>query len=285
MTEKVLFVQRRGQLANQMFQYMFARTLQSMVPGLAIAGVNMPEWGIALQPDAPMPTDALLTRRGHLLRPVGMARHLNRNGGTIVLRSTAMRLEFYTLGREHYRAMFPFVAPRRRFGDEHLVIQIRGGEILRGVHPDYTPLPLGYYRELIAASNRQPVFMGQVHGADAYSRSLRQAFPDAQFLGPHTPVEDFLTMMGARHVVMAVSTFSWLAAWFSEAETIIMPLAGIFNREQRPDVDLMPAGDSRYEFHRFPVFRWTGDAEQLEAMVGRETPEGSLFYPTAALSA
>jgi hypothetical protein len=64
---------------------------------------------------------------------------------------------------------------------------------------------------------------------------------------------DFALMRAARHLVVSVSTFSWLAAWLSHAETITIPLTGFYNPAQRPDVNLLPLDDPRYRFYLFPV--------------------------------
>jgi hypothetical protein len=50
-----------------------------------------------------------------------------------------------------------------------------------------------------------------------------------------------------------VSTFSWLAAWLSDAEQIFMPLSGLLNPMQSTDVDLAPLNDPRYRFFLFPI--------------------------------
>ena len=51
----------------------------------------------------------------------------------------------------------------------------------------------------------------------------------------------------------SVSTFSWLAAWLSEARRIVLPVSGLFHPVQSPDIDLLPLADPRYSFVLFPI--------------------------------
>ena len=93
----------------------------------------------------------------------------------------------------------------------------------------------------------QPVFVEQLED-NWYDRVLRDQFRNAHYLSGG-PIEDFQTMRGARHMVLAVSSFSWLAAWLSDrAEVIHMPVAGLFNPAQRSDIDLLPEADPRWHF-------------------------------------
>jgi hypothetical protein len=53
-----------------------------------------------------------------------------------------------------------------------------------------------------------------------------------------TAFEDFNFIKNSKNIVLAVSTFSWFAAFLSQARTIYYPRAGLFHRGIRPDVDL-----------------------------------------------
>src|SRR6185369_8883813 len=69
-------------------------------------------------------------------------------------------------------------------------------------------------------------------------------------------------------IVLSVSSFGWLAAWLSEsARQIVYPALGLFNPIDRPDIDMMPIGDQRYRFYRFPSERWTGSDAEIAAKI------------------
>jgi hypothetical protein len=115
----------------------------------------------------------------------------------------------------------------------------------------YPLLPIAFYADLIEQTGLQPVFMGQL-GDDPYCTALRSRFPGAIFLPTRGPLGDFETIRNSRHVVVSVSTFAWLAAWLSDADTIFQPLAGFFSPGQRPDIDLLALDDDRYRYFMLP---------------------------------
>ena len=57
----------------------------------------------------------------------------------------------------------------------------------------------------------------------------------------------------SKNIIPAISTFSWLAAWLSDADTIYYPLSGFLNPIQSEDVNLFPRGDRRYRLYLFPI--------------------------------
>src|SRR6185437_3810679 len=120
------------------------------------------------------------------------------------------------------------------------------------VHPDYTLIPVEFYTALVAETGLRPVFMGQI-GANSYIERLRRAFPDARFIPSRGPLRDFEIIRRSRNVIVSVSTFSWLAAWLSDADRIFLPMTGFYNPAQFPEIDLLPLHDPRYRFYLFPV--------------------------------
>jgi hypothetical protein len=153
------------------------------------------------------------------------------------------------------RAGFPAVTDNVVAYDErYLIINVRAGDIVAGTIADYVLMPVTFYRDLIERTRLIPVFIGQLD-PNPYTAMLRAAFPQAQFVMSQGPMRDFETLRRARNIVVAVSTFSWLAAWLSEATRIHLPLNGLLNPAQFPAVDLLPLDDPRYEYHWFPINR------------------------------
>lgn len=172
-------------------------------------------------------------------------------------------------GREDMQALFvpPPGLELPAFGPNDLVINVRGGAILRGIHRDYVVPPPSFYRALVVETGLRPVFMGQV-GDDAYSRSLREMFPGAAFLPSVSPIVDFEALRSARNVVACVSTFSMLACWLGRAEQVFMPLLGLFSPFQRKDSLHAPLDDPRYRFFLFPLFYM----EPIDQIIHRVEP-------------
>jgi hypothetical protein len=258
-----------GNLGNQMFQLMLAEALRQRCTGLEIGGLKLPDWQVQRELMQPLGARRLRLIGQHLDLPclVGLIQH----GFIRELEVAALgfRMSHY-LPRTHNAALFPRPpglahTPLPELQDS-LLINVRGAEILGDVHEDYGPIPLAFYRQLIAQTGQRPIFMGQL-GDDAYSQALRGAFPQALFLTSRGAMGDFDLIRSARHVVVSVSSFSWLAAWFSHAQTVHLPVLGMFNPAQRPDIDLLPQGDPRYRFYRFEVRRWRGSDVQRRALL------------------
>ncbi|WP_159995676.1 hypothetical protein [Roseomonas sp. 18066] len=255
-------------LGNRMFQCLFAYRLAEEF-GVPVTGDSLPEWGL-LHEDSAVPLPSVYLQ-GHMPSPANLRRlwQLGHLQG-IETNALACRLELMP-SRAAAQALFRDQgATPQRFAPDCLVINVRGAEILGGRHKDYRPLPIAFYERVVRETQRRPVFVGQI-GDDPYSQALRARFPDAEFHPSRGVMEDFATLRAARHLVMAVSTFSWLACWLSEAKTIHMPLTGFFHPKRRKDVDLFPLDAPRYRFHAFPPDAWMGTESQMhETIAGPE---------------
>jgi hypothetical protein len=257
-----------GRLGNRMFEVMAAHMLARRLGGV-VTGEALPEWGIApAHHDLPA---RHLTVTGHRL-DLPRLRYLLGTGLAQGIETSALACRMELLEPvEDARALFAAPpAPRARgAGEGELLINIRAGNILGPLHRDYRPLPLAFYARLIAETGLRPVFLGQI-ARDPYSHALRARFPGAEFRPSEGPMQDFAAIRASRHICTAISTFSWLAAWLSQAETIHLPIAGMFHPGQRPDVDLLPLADARYRFHLFPVQHWGGTPAELAEVMGGE---------------
>lgn len=154
----------------------------------------------------------------------------------------------------NYDKHFPLIENSNECGgEEDIVISIRGGDILKAIHPHYTMLPPEFYEFLIKKTGKRPIFYGQLDDSP-YLDELRQRFPTAKFIASRGVAEDFDFLRKSQYIVPSLSTFSWLAAWLSKAKKIYMPVAGIFSPAQHPSSMLLPINDDRYEFYTFPVY-------------------------------
>jgi hypothetical protein len=242
---------------------MFGRALQEKVPSSMLIGYELKDFNLR------RPADITLTGVG-----IKLERHavdVNRtayllNKGIIDHVNCAgffLRMDYYE-SNSKFSALFN--APEdlcTGFDERHLVINVRSGDIMRGIHVDYAPLPINYYRYLVYRTGLLPVFMGQIDESE-YVQRLQKAFPDAIFIQSQGALKDFETIRRSKNIAIPISTFSWLAAWFSEADNIYLPIYGAYNPNQRPDVDLLPVGDMRYKFCAFPVTRWRATSEEIK---------------------
>lgn len=247
-----------GNLANRIIQYLAAIEIQRRVPDAVLSGVHLPELGIEtgrLEYD----TDAAdsLTLRDYEFLDVARVVLLQRRGAIrhVRLWNYCQRVDALPpldVARDALAMISELAGPVDLLGDDVIVVNIRAAEILTGVI-HYPLLPIGFYQDVVARSGRRPVFLGQIDDSD-YCRALRAAFPDAEFRTSQGALRDFETMRCCSHLVLSISTFTWLAGWLSSARTIVLPMAGLFNRSFLPDTDLLPLGDERYAFWSFPTY-------------------------------
>jgi hypothetical protein len=251
----IIHVAGSGNIGNQMIRAMSAMSIAERVEGARLSGISLPEWNI-LHPVIP--------RSSGVLETFSSARHMDINADHLVqmmrmgrihrieLSSYAQHLSNF-LPVEYYRNIF--IDPRLdipKFGENDLVINIRGGETLRAIHADYTLVPVEFYQEVVSQTKLRPVFMGQID-SNPYTDRLRQVFPNAEYLPSQGVMEDFSIIRNAKNIIISVSTFSWLAAWLSNADRIILPVSGFLSPTQFSEIDLLPTNDPRYEYYLFPI--------------------------------
>ncbi len=243
-----------GRLANLMIEYMVALKFIDTAPGCRISNIRIPAWGIdhpPLQSGGPVVVER---REQHIDLP-GLADQMNAGKiGRVEWTGFGQRME-NLLPPERYQDVFvsPFKTPMG-YGPEYLVCPVRAEDILNGPHTDYVLTPVEFYRDVFETTSLKPVFIGQTH-PNRYMDRIKAAFPDAIFREPQAdPLFDFETIRQSKNILVGVSTYSWLAAWLSRtAERIFITVSGLFNPMQKPDVDLLPSNDARYEFFLFPI--------------------------------
>lgn len=259
-----------GGTTNRTLQYMLALALRAGLGTAEIYGAQIPEWGIETRPVPSGRQGFSVAVNGHVFpMPLVLWLATEVRDFDIDINYVASRMAYFRSHLDLYRsALRPRCAYRDGFDERHLVMHIRAGDVLEGRHPNYFPLPISWYRQLVQTSGLRPVFVGQF-GDAVYAPALRAVFPDAEFVSHDDAMADFHILRTSVHVVPAISTFSWLAAWLSDrARTIALPVAGILHPGARPQIDLLPIGDDRYRFHLSSRHRWGGGAEELAQLIG-----------------
>jgi len=259
-----------GNAGNRLFQYFFCAELARRSGVRSVHGLDIPEFGIQSASIAPAGR-VIQTSPGHLYNVADLAYKL-RNGiyDCVNFVGYAHRLEYYP--DLNFLRSLMLALPGHSLeppGERDLVINIRGAEVLGRAHSSYGPPPISFYEHLASKTGLTPVFVGQV-GDDFYSRELRRRFDGCRFVESHGAASDFAFLQAAKNLVVAVSTFSWLAAWLSvRAEHIHLPVSGFLNPLQRADINLCPVSDERYSFYEFPVLHWEGTPrQQAELLTG-----------------
>ena len=247
--QPVIQVSPMGAVGNRMIQYIAALALAARVPGVRLEKVHLYEWGIQIPPTPTDPTRTIVAT-DPVLDLVGMAAALREGAADCVeIRTYAQRMGNF-LPHGAYRDLFGGPSDAGA-GPDELLCNIRQGDVLDARHPDYVLIPIDFYAELVERTGLRPVFMGQLEQTP-YMDALRARFPQARYQPSQGAIADFAYIRGSRAIVPAVSTFSWLAAWLSDANRIFMPVLGLFHPLQARSTQLLPLDDPRFRFTLFP---------------------------------
>lgn len=242
-------------MGNHMAQLLFARTVQTLCQRqIAIEGYDIEAWGLRSQrtddQKSILSVGSHLTSARLVAKMIDFFKPHNIDLDGVILRASNL------LPPEHYSDLFPLMNEEGvDTPDSKLLINIRLGDIMNPSHPHYGPLPITYYQYLTDLTGLSPVFMGELDEGP-YMDSLRQVFPDAEYRDSVSPLFDFQTIMRAKNIAISVSSFSWLAAYLSRANSVHVPVAGMINPRVRPDIDMIPAHDPRFVFHSVDDFAW-----------------------------
>jgi hypothetical protein len=254
MTQRI-WIRPLGNCGNRALQYLVAAGIQAHAPEAVIENLHLPEWGlVAHHPRPPAPRSVTTGQFRFWLDVAGFGDCLRRG----VVDSVLMDGYSYHLANYPPRAIArtllgptPGGTEATGFGPHELVCSVRAAEVLGNVHPDYIVLPPLYYKKLAQRTGLELVFFGQL-GDDSYSQSLRAAFPAARFIPGRNPEYDFDTLRRSVNIAPSVSTFSWLAAWLSEAARIYLPVCGLFSPVQLPHMMYLPLDDPHFEYTLLP---------------------------------
>lgn len=252
-----------GNTANRAMQYLVAKKMEETVPDVSIENIYLPEWGIDTRCETgSMSRSCSLGWNRYWIDVDGFADCLKRRViNTLFLDAFCFNIDHFPkreTAREILRDLAIGDEVIKGFGLEEIVFNIRGCEVLEKAQKDYIVLPKEYYQLVINDCGLKPVFFGQI-GNNAYSQYLKDAFPNARFVEGKGAVHDFEVIRQSANIGVAVSTFSWLAAWLSHAQRIYLPIAGMYNPNQMKLQNFLPIGESCYQFVAMPYM----EAENL----------------------
>jgi hypothetical protein len=263
-SEPIIHIEPRGGIGNRMIQLMAAIAIKAKVPHAKMSNVTLPEWG--LEVPSLMGEDAnvgvtkrtvRMGRRYQLLEVDAIANCLATGLWSSVIVDGYSQHVGNFLSPEAYSSYFRAPAALgdtvRGFDEDHLVFSVRGREILNGHHIDYVQIPVDFYENIVNRTKLKPVFYGQV-GDNEYCAELKRRIPQSTFLQGRGGIFDFEVLRRSKNIVPSISTFAWLAAFLSSADSqIFFPVLGLFNPMQAKAHNFLPLNDPRYKFFLFPI--------------------------------
>lgn len=277
---KKIIIRKYGEMGNNMMAYMIALYLKSEDKELKIYRSDpnfLSEFGLNIEVDK-NENMGQSYKRIEIFKPV----NINKIVSDIKASKDVLVVIYYNpLNKYHFVSMLDTF--RNIFGNKidvpgfdkrYIVIHIRMGDIAiqKTIHPNYPIIPFSFHRYIIRKTNLIPVFIGQLD-AGYITTELKKEFTNAIFVEGGSPLHDFECIRRSKNLSISVSTFSFLAGLLSDNDTTIhMPVYGLFNREDRPELDYL-VSDKRFHFYKFPKIRWCYSPEQIKHIVSKEDIE------------
>lgn len=143
------------------------------------------------------------------------------------------------------------------------VVHIRAGDIWRTyrnirrpIHPDYSPLPLDYYKLVKERCENEIEVISEYGGPNWYRDALRKTINPVRESVARPLAEDFTSFLNCSNLVLSISTLSWMASLIGECKTIHYPKLGLFDPQRRGDLRFSPPKPAIvYEFEEH---NWVG---------------------------
>jgi hypothetical protein len=247
-----------------MIQFILAIAIGSIISKSVAYNCDLPEWGFVfdqtLHDKLLFERDSTLIIRDSDLTSITELIERFRTGGydNIVIEGYCQAIDLFYDKSFYSRGVFSLVdEPEFSFNDDELVINIRAKELLDG-NLWYPLVPPSFYQSLVIQTGLKPVLIGQLEDS-LYLTRIMELIPSARIIQSGGSMIDFNRLRKAKHLCIAVSTFSWLAAWLSDAATIHYPMLGFLHPgtfkaglHNSGRIDLAPADDPRYRFYLFP---------------------------------
>jgi len=244
-------VKYKGQLGNNLFQYSLGRIIAEETGRKLVASPipGFPETRTEVDgtvgEGSPIICSGQTIDLDHLLRS-----DLDR---PILLEGYFQRYEYY---RDHASDiqvwLRPGSSPEVAPGPADVVVHVRVGDVRKPCRPNaYRPVPRWFYETVLRRLTWARLLVVSNDPDDPLTRYVEQEFGGT--VVSVSVQSDFETLRCARRIVMSASTFSWWAAWLSDADEIYLPTTGTWNPSVRwafasvRDVDLV-VDQPRYRY-------------------------------------
>jgi hypothetical protein len=279
---KILIIKPYGRTGNNIIQHMLAIYLKASVPDLRICCTDptfLKDFEITFDP-LPQTTNNGEVSVSIKDNRVNFDQLIKKIKQTPSIR---VFIDYCTFDATRYltvidqlRLLYGGHSHVEGYNSQYIVIHVRLGDILTGtsIHQNMPIIPISFYQWIISQTHLLPVFIGEL-GDDVVSKKLRQVFPQAIFPPKRELIDDFECMRKSSHLLVAVSTFSFLAGFLASDQTqVYVSLYGLYNHRDRPDCHFF-INHPRYHYYRFPSIKWNASPQQLSEVISDRSVEYS----------
>jgi len=238
----VIKINYLGGLGNNLFQYCFGRILAEEMGYTLLASPIFPFEGTCQSVVGETTVGDLKILDGHIidLPSILECRH---SDSQILINGFFQRYEYYKPYKQKIREEWLTTTGKlKKRSKTDAVVHIRRGDYIQC---GYTLTANSYHKMLnhIEFSN---LYIVTDDINDQFLRNFDRYKPE---IVSSDQINDFQFLMSFDNIVISQSTFSWWAAFLSDASNIVVPqtLNGIWGSETRPDINLKVLDDSRYK--------------------------------------
>lgn len=271
---KLLLTKPVGRIGNNLFQLYFANYLESKLENFETAVFGIPEFGIPESPKygsyGAFEPDVTLT--GHEISE-NEIKKLNSSEAIVVQSQIiGMRQEFLAVPSGELQNFSLRLRncndDRLRLKSKYVLCHVRNGDIWANnnkfsVHPNYPALPLDYYKEVREYSGKNLKFIFEPGTTNWYKKMLLEYFGKDAEIDARSALADFSLISAFDEVALSVSSFSWMAAYLGKVSRVHYPVAGIFDMNVRPDIELAVGLSGRVQHYYFEENKWHGNFRNL----------------------
>jgi len=168
-------------------------------------------------------------------------------GGPVIISGYYQDYRYYKGRRSLVSSLLDLKPPLRSPGKRDVVLHFRGTDL------SSAQMPLGYYCWILANERFERLWIVTDDPGHEAVLKLADLYPST--VVSDGVISDFPFIMAAKTIILTVSTFSWMAAWLSNADKIYFPLGSslpLFDKDG--DRRLIVTDDPRYIYVK-PYFR------------------------------
>lgn len=237
----MISVRYQGRLGNNLFQYCFGRIL-SEETGLALSVGQIPDFYNTKKIDGKKVTGEPKILSGHEVDLEDIIK--NYNNSPIHLNGYYFRYEYYKPYKKQIKEDWLAMSNKVRVENtKDAVVHIRRGDF---VSHGYT-LTADSYHRMINSLDFEDLYIVTDDPSDSFIKNFDVYNPK---IISSSQSSDFMFLMSFDKIIISQSTFSWWAAYLSDASNIIAPRTknGVWGSDTRPDVNLTVDDEIRYTY-------------------------------------